>query len=244
MNAVEITGVTYAYGAHEVLHDVTMQVPEGSICALLGPNGAGKTTLLQLVAGLRALQHGRIAIAGVPGPIGWRERQRVSYVAEGQSLPKWMRLGALEAHLAPLYPTWDHALADELRTRFRLRAEPKVATMSRGEHMKAALLCALDPRPKLLVMDEPFTGMDVMVKDELVRGLLETSATEGWTVLIASHDVGELELLVERVAILRDGRIVADDTMDALRAQHRASLREIFINVVEGRRPNRPEVVA
>ena len=85
--------------------------------------------------------------------------------------------------------------------------------------MKAALLCALAPRPKLLLMDEPFSGMDAMVKDELVRGLLESAGSEGWTVLVASHDIGELELLADHVGILAGGRMRLAASMDDVRAR-------------------------
>src|SRR5262249_42620083 len=82
---------------------------------------------------------------------------------------------------------------------------------------KAALLCALAPRPKLLLMDEPFTGMDALVKDELVRGLLESAGNEGWSVLLCSHDIGELELLADWVGFLANGRMTMSQSMDVLR---------------------------
>jgi ABC-2 type transport system ATP-binding protein len=145
------------------------------------------------------------------------ERASIGYVAEGQALPGWMRLEQLEAYLAPLYPTWDGSLADELRRRFRLDPRRKLRTLSRGENMKAAVLCTLAPRPRLLLMDEPFTGMDALVKDELVRGLLETAGTEGWTVLISSHDLTELETLADWVGFLDEGRLLLSEPMEAMR---------------------------
>ena len=108
-------------------------------------------------------------------------------------------------------------MARELRERFALDPHRKIGTLSRGEHMKAALLCALAPRPQLLLMDEPFTGMDALVKDDLVRGLLEASGSEGWTVLISSHDIGELELLADWVGFLQQGQMRLSEPMDRLR---------------------------
>jgi ABC-2 type transport system ATP-binding protein len=146
-----------------------------------------------------------------------RERERIGYIAEGQSLPGWMRLSELEGYVRPLYSTWDAELARHLRERFELAPTRRIGALSRGQAMKVALLCALAPRPRLLVMDEPFTGMDAVVKDDLVRGLLDVAASEGWSVLICSHDIGELELLADWVGLLDGGRLRFSEPMDVLR---------------------------
>ena len=218
MPAVEAHHVTYQYGRIEALRDLDLVVPDGALYALLGPNGSGKTTLLQVLMGLRWPQQGRVSLLGVDsGALTVRDRAAIGYVAEGQSLPGWMRLEQLEAYLSPLYPTWDATLARELRERFGLDPKQKVGTLSRGAQMKAALLCALAPRPKLLIMDEPFTGMDALVKDDLVRGLLESAGSEGWTVLLSSHDIGELELLADWVGFLDAGQMRISEPMETLR---------------------------
>lgn len=218
MQAIDATNLGYCYGRHVALSDLDLGVPEGSLYALLGPNGSGKTTLLQILMGLRRPTTGRVSLMGIDShALTLRERALVGYIAEGQSLPRWMRLEQLEAYLAPLYDTWDAALAADLRRRFALDPRRKIGTLSRGEQMKAALLCALAPRPKLLLMDEPFTGMDALVKDELVQGLLESAGREGWTVFVASHDIGELELLADWVGFLASGRIQLSEPMDVLK---------------------------
>jgi ABC-2 type transport system ATP-binding protein len=218
MQAIEATKLGYRYGKHVALSDLDLAVPEGSLYALLGPNGSGKTTLLQILMGLRRPTSGHVALMGTDShALTLRERALVGYIAEGQSLPRWMRLEQLEAYLAPLYDTWDVVLAADLRRRFALDPRRKIGTLSRGEQMKAALLCTLAPRPKLLLMDEPFTGMDALVKDELVQGLLESAGREGWTVFVASHDIGELELLADWVGFLARGRIQLSEPMDVLK---------------------------
>ena len=151
--------------------------------------------------------------------LAYGDRTSIAYVNESQQLPAWMRVDQLEAYVAPLYPTWDASLAAKLRERFQLPTDRPIRTFSRGERMKAALLCVLAPRPKLLLMDEPFSGMDAIVKDELVRGLLESAGAEGWTVLLSSHDIGELELLADRVGILAEGRMRLNASMDEVRAR-------------------------
>jgi ABC-2 type transport system ATP-binding protein len=218
MAVVEVSHLTYAYGKVVALRDLDLSVPQGALYALLGPNGSGKTTLLQILMGLRRTHAGRASVFGVDSSaLTIRERGMIGYIAEGQPLPGWMRLEELEAYLAPLYATWDASLARDLRERFALDPKRRIQTLSRGENMKAALLCALAPRPRVLLMDEPFTGMDALVKDELVRGLLESAGTEGWTVLLSSHDIGELELLADWVGFLERGRMELSESMDTLR---------------------------
>lgn len=222
MAMVDVAGLSYSYGRVQALRDVSFEVPEGALYALLGPNGSGKTTLLQILTGLRRAQAGRVSLMGLDSrALTTRQRAAMSYVAEGQQLPGWMRLEQLERYLAPLYPTWDAALARTLRERFDLDPRRQVGALSRGEHMKAALLCALAPRPELLIMDEPFTGMDALVKDELVRGLLESAGSEGWTVLLCSHDIGELELIADHVGVLMRGEMRVSESMDALKRRFR-----------------------
>ena len=218
MPAIEVDHVSYTYGRVEALHDVTFSVPEGALYALLGPNGSGKTTLLQILLGVRRVRAGSASLLGSDSrALTVAQRRRIAYVSEGLSLPRWMTLEQLEAYVAPLYPTWDRSLAMQLQGRFALDPTRRIGTLSRGERMKAAVLCALAPRPKVLLMDEPFTGMDAVVKDDLVRGLLESAGSEGWTVLIASHDIGELELLADWVGFLQGGRMRLSEPMDGIR---------------------------
>src|SRR4029078_9753758 len=220
MNAIEVSRVSYRYGRIAALRDVDLTVPEGTLYALLGPNGSGKTTLLQILMGLRRPASGRATVLDVDAAhLATRDRSRVGYVAEGPVLPGWMGPSQREAYLAPLYATWDTQLARDLRDRFALDPTRRIRTLSRAERMKAALLCALAQRPKVLVMDEPFTGMDAVVKDDLVRGLLASSAAEGCTILLCSHDIGELELLADWVGFLDHGTVRLSASMDQIREE-------------------------
>ena len=228
MTAIAVQDLTYRYGRTTALDRACFEVPEGTVCGLLGPNGAGKTTLLEILIGLRRAKGGEVRVMGTdPSKLTLEDRQEIGYVAAGRPPPGWMRLDQLERWLAPLYPSWDAELADRLRVRFDLDPARKIRTLSRGESMKAALLCALAPRPRLLVMDEPFAGMDVMVRDELARGLLETSGSQGWTVLVASHEVADLEHLVDHIAILHRGRIPLAGPLDRLRSRFRVAEVEV-----------------
>ncbi len=229
MSLVEVQNLTHRYGKHVALRDVSFSIPAGSVYALLGPNGSGKTTLLQILMGLMPPTSGTVRVFGTPvSEHTTAHRARIGYVAEGLELPNSMTLAQLERYVAPLYPTWDADLASTLRDRFQLDSSRKLRTLSRGEHMKAAMLCALAPRPELLIMDEPFTGMDAAVKDDLVRGVLEMSGREGWSVIIASHDLAELELLCDWVGFLNRGTLQLHEPMDVLRARYR------WVDIVTG----------
>lgn len=219
MNVIDVQQLTYDYGRVTALRDVNLTVPEGALYALLGPNGSGKTTLLQCLMGLRRPQRGRAMVLGVDATeLTPSIRTRIGYVAEGQALPGAMKLRDVESYLAPLYDgRWDPALANTLRDRFDLDPSRRIRALSRGEQMKAALLCALAPRPELLIMDEPFTGMDALVKNELVGGLLESASSDGSSILLCSHDIGELELLADHVGFLQKGDLKLSETTDSMR---------------------------
>ncbi len=223
MNAVEVQQLCYRYARKtEALHEISLDVPRGAIYGLIGPNGAGKSTLLQCCAGLRYAGSGSVRVFGADT----RKRSPIvagvmTYMAEAVKLPARMTLAQLEAYIAPLHAKWDGALAASLRERFALDPARKVGTLSRGEHMKAALLCALAPHPTLLLMDEPFTGMDVMVKDDLVRGLLASATDTGTTIMVASHDLTELETVIDHLGIISNAKMVVSASMESLRARFR-----------------------
>jgi ABC-2 type transport system ATP-binding protein len=218
--AIEAVDLRYRYGRHIALDGLTMTVPQGALYGLLGPNGSGKTTLLHLLMGLRRPSHGVARIGGRDArAFTVEDRQHIGYVAEGQALPRGMRIADFEAYLRPLYPSWDHALVHELHERLALDPARRIGALSRGEYMKAALLFALAPRPSVLLMDEPFTGMDASIKDELVRGLLESSAEQGCTILLCSHDLAELEPLADWVGFLAHGRMHFSEPMERLQSR-------------------------
>lgn len=219
---VSARNLGFRFGRKVVFEDVSFDVPQGALYALLGPNGAGKTTLMQTLMGIRRQYRGNASVLGREcSKLRVEDRQRMGYVAEGLKLPGWMRLEQLEAYLAPMYPTWDHEHASSLRSRFELDPKASIGKMSRGQYMKAALLCALASRPEVLLLDEPFTGIDVSVKDELVRGLLSASTGQGCTIVLSSHDISELELLADWVGFLGERSMKLSESMESVRARFR-----------------------
>ncbi len=207
-HAIEVSELTKRFGRTVAVDRASFAVPTGAIFALLGPNGAGKTTALRAIVNVHRPTHGTARVLGVDSRrLGPAELRRIGYVSEGQMLPDWMRVGEFFEFCRRLYPTWDAALAERLRRDFGLEADTRLGTLSRGTRMKVALLSSIAYRPRLLVLDEPFSGLDPLVRDEVVRGVLEMAGQDGWTVLLSSHDIDEVERLADWVAVLDRGRV-------------------------------------
>ena len=216
-NAIDTVDLTRRFGRTDAVDGLALQVPSGSIFALIGPNGAGKTTTIKLLMNLLRATRGTASVNGVDSRrIGPRELQRIGYVSENQRLPEWMTPRELFAYCRPFYPTWDDALCIKLQADLALDSGARLRTLSRGTRMKAALLASLAYRPDLVVLDEPFTGLDPLVRDELVRGLLEVSGAREWTVLISSHDIDEVERLADWIGFLDRGRLLFAEPVAAL----------------------------
>ena len=222
MNIIETTNLTRRFGRMEAVHGLDLAVPQGSVFALLGPNGAGKTTTLKLLMNLLRASAGTARVLGIDSrKLGEREFAQIGYVSENQQLPLWMTVRQLLDYCRPFYPTWDRALEAILLKQFALPEDRKLNHLSRGMTMKAALLSSLAYRPKLLMLDEPFSGLDALVRDEFIRGVLEVSALGEWTVMISSHDIDEVERLCDHVALLDAGRLRLSETTAALQARFR-----------------------
>ncbi len=222
MNIIETQNLSRRFGRMEAVHDLSLAVPEGSVLALLGANGAGKTTTLKLLMNLLAPTSGSARVLGVDSRrLGEREFAQIGYVSENQQQPLWMTVRQLLDYCRPFYPTWDRALEATLLRQFALPEDRKLKDLSRGMAMKAALLSSLAYRPKLLVLDEPFSGLDALVRDEFIRGVLEVSALGEWTVLVSSHDIEEVERLADNIAMIEGGRLKLNERTEALQARFR-----------------------
>jgi ABC-2 type transport system ATP-binding protein len=207
-NAVETTDLTRRFGRLDAVRRLTLQVPSGSVYALVGPNGAGKTTTIKLLLNLIRPTQGAARVLGVDSlRLDVPALQRIGYVSENQHLPDHLTTQGLLDYCKPFYPSWDDGLARRLRATLNVPAGTRLKNLSRGTRMKAALLSALAFRPDLLVLDEPFSGLDPLVRDELVHGLLELANERPWTVFISSHDIEEVERIADWVGFLDGGRL-------------------------------------
>ncbi len=223
MNAViETKGLTRRFRKTVAVNGLSLEVPAGSIFALLGPNGAGKTTLIKMVMNMVRPSSGRATILGTDSlHLGPPQLERIGYVSENQELPEWMTVQELIDYCRPFYPAWDDDLCRRLIHQFNLPLARKLKTFSRGMKVKAALLSSLSYRPELMILDEPFTGLDALVRDELIRGLLEVTGRQERTIFIASHDIDEVERLADRVGVIHKGEMQMSEPAASLRGRFR-----------------------
>jgi ABC-2 type transport system ATP-binding protein len=212
---IRTEALTKRFGRMAALSGVGLAVPEGAIYALVGANGAGKTTLIKLLMNLLRPTAGRASVLGMESErLRGKALRRIGYVSENQEFPEWMTVGAMLAYLRPFYPGWDRALEQQLVRQFDLPLERRVKHLSRGQRMKAAMAGALAFRPALLVLDEPFAGLDPLVRDELMEGLLDRSPET--TIFLSSHDLAEIESFSSHVGFLEQGQLLFSEEMAVL----------------------------
>jgi ABC-2 type transport system ATP-binding protein len=204
----------------EAVRNLDLVVPEGAIYAMVGPNGAGKTTLIKMLMNIFPATSGHAEVLGVgSSQIRGKFFASIGYVSENQRMPGWMRVRSFFSYLRPFYPGWDRKLENELIAQFGLPLEQKLRHLSRGTRMKAALAGALAFHPRLIVLDEPFTGLDPLVRDELIQALLESA--EEATVFISSHDLAEIETFASDIGYLEQGQLRISEELSKLSERFR-----------------------
>ena len=219
---IDIQDLKKHFNGNRAVDGLTMSIPSGRVTAFLGPNGPGKTTTIKCLLNLHQPDGGVVKVLGSPSTqLGPEAFQQIGYVSENQDLPLWMTVEQYLNYCRPLYPTWDRDFESKMTKQFDLPPKTRLRDLSRGMRMKAALLSSLVYRPKLVVLDEPFSGLDPLVRDEFIHGLLELTEQEGWTVFVSSHDIEEVERLADDVAIIDRGKLPLHETTDTLTARFR-----------------------
>jgi ABC-2 type transport system ATP-binding protein len=175
--AIETHSLTKHYRRTVALDAVTLQIPEGAVYALVGANGAGKTTLIRVLMNIFPPNTGRATVLGLSSvEVSGHAFERIAYVSENQEMPDALTIGELLDYVRPFYPRWDPGLEAQLVRQFDLPLQRKLKHLSRGMRMKAALASVLAYRPALIVLDEPFSGLDPLVRDELIESLRDRAA--------------------------------------------------------------------
>src|SRR6516162_9820491 len=194
------------FGRIIALDRMNLDVPEGALYALVGQNGAGKTTTIKVLMNLIRAGGSATVLGTDSRDIRGKSYTQIGYVSENQEMPEWMKVGALLNYLREFYPTWDRALEQSLIKQFELPLDRRIKSLSRGMKMKLALASALAFHPRLIVLDEPFGGLDPLVRDQLIESLLERAAES--TVFISSHDLAEIESFSIHVGYLESGKLL------------------------------------
>src|SRR5256885_2131796 len=231
---IAISDLTRRFGSTAALASVNLSVPRGTVYGLVGANGAGKTTLIKHVLGLLRAERGSVRVFGhdpVADPVA--VLSRIGYLSEEHDLPGWMRVDELIRYSRAFYPAWDDAYAEELRQTFALDPAARIRNLSKGQKARAGLLIALAYRPELLVLDEPSSGLDPIVRRDIVGAIIRTIAHEGRTVLFSSHLLDEVEQVADHVTMISEGRIVLSAPLNEIKESHR----------VDGRVPSLDEIL-
>jgi len=204
-----------AFGRHEALQGLSLSVPEGSAYALIGANGAGKTTTIKVLMNIIEPSRGAATVLGVDSRrLSPREFAQIGYVSENQDMPGRLTVGQYLEYLRPFYTTWDRDLERSVLLQMRLPIERRIRDLSHGMRLKMALACALPFKPKLLVLDEPFSGLDSLIRDEFMERLLHQAGD--MTIFISSHELAEIEGVVTHVGFIDQGRLLFQESMTEL----------------------------
>jgi ABC-2 type transport system ATP-binding protein len=212
---IEIENLHMAFGRHEALRGLSLAVPEGSAYALIGANGAGKTTTIKTLMNIIRPTRGTTKILGVNSRrLGVAQLQHIGYVSENQDMPARLTVSQYLDYLRPFYPTWDPELERSILKQLRLPPGRRIGDLSHGMRMKMALACALPFRPQVLILDEPFSGLDPLVRDEFMERLLHQAGE--MTLLISSHELSEIEGVTTHVGFIDQGRLLFQESMTEL----------------------------
>lgn len=227
MSVIEIESLSRSYGRRRGIESISFSVPQGTVFGFLGPNGAGKTTAIRVLVGLLRPSAGSARIRGLDC---WRDSRAIKadlgYMPGDVRLQPWLDGAQALAIWGQIRRRPLTAYGRELAEMFDLDLSVKVRNMSRGMRQKLGLILALAHRPQLLILDEPTVTLDPLMQ-AAVQKLLREMAVQGHTILFSSHTLGEVDQLCDRVAMIRQGRIVANESLATLRrrAGHRVTIR-------------------
>ena len=238
--AVQLAGVSKTY-PHFSLSDIDLEVDQGRVLGFIGPNGAGKSTTIRLIMGLIAPDAGDISVLGHSMPGGQvAAKFDIGFASEDMRL---YRSGTLQWHMdfiKSIYPSWDEGYAKKLLKRFDLRPEQKLKGFSHGQRVKAGLLLIIARRPKLMILDEPTTGLDPVARKEVLNELTDVLLDEHRTILFSSHNTRDVEQLSDVITFVDRGRLVDSQDKETFLEKWR---RVRFMTPEQFQLPDLPNVV-
>jgi ABC-2 type transport system ATP-binding protein len=221
---VDVNDLSRSFGARRALDEVSFHATAGQVYGLVGANGAGKTTLIKHLLGLLRAATGSVRVFGrdpVRDPVG--VLGRVGYLSEERELPEWMRIDELMAYTRAFHPTWDASYARELLETFGLDPANKIKALSKGMRAQAGLVAAVAHRPELLILDEPSSGLDAVVRRDILDAIVRTVVDDGRTVIFSSHLLEEVERMSDHVTMLHGGRVTLSGALDDVRRSYQRS---------------------
>jgi len=221
-DVVNIDGLSVRYGKRTAVERASLAIPSGSVYALLGRNGAGKSSLVRCMLGQQRPSEGRVTLFGRDV---WREReelmQRVGIVSEEADAPPDMRVSAIAKFCASVYSNWQQPAFESRLERFEVSPSARFGNLSKGQKKQVSLALAMAMTPELIVLDDPTLGLDVVARKSLFEEVITELAERGITVFLTTHDLAGIETLADRVAIMKNGRVVLEEELETLKSRFR-----------------------
>ncbi len=221
---VDVNGLSRSFAHKKALDGVSFRATAGQVYGLVGSNGAGKTTLLKHLLGLLRATEGSVRVFGldpVRDPVG--VLSRVGYLSEERELPEWMSIDELLRYTQAYHPNWDASYARELLETFALDPAKKIKDLSKGMRAQAGLIAAVAYRPELLILDEPSSGLDAVVRRDILDAIVRAVADDGRTVIFSSHLLDEVERMSDHVTMIQQGRVTLSGALDDVRRDYQRS---------------------
>lgn len=220
-NVIEVRDLSRRFGETQALDGVTFDIQPGLVYGVVGGNGQGKTTLIKHLLGLLRAKQGAVRVFGMdPVKQPAKVLERIGYLSEERDLPEWMRVDELLRYTSAFHPGWDAEYANELLDMFRLDGKKKVKDLSKGMRAQAGLIVAVAHRPELLLLDEPSTGLDAVVRKDILNEIIRAVADDGRTAIFSSHLLDEVELMSDHVLMIDQGQLVMQGALDEIKSRH------------------------
>lgn len=228
-NMIELTGIHKRYLLKQALSGVDLQIKKGSIVGLLGPNGSGKSTLLKMMAGLIYPTAGTIKVNGREPDV--HNKHHVAYLPEIDNLYNWMTVKDTLKFVSGFYKDWQADKAAEMTERMELDPNQKVRNLSKGLRARLKLVIALSRNVPLVLLDEPFSGIDPSSRAKIIRSIISEFRAEEQTIILSTHSVNESEPMFDDVIFLHRGQVKIYDSTENLRSEYGCSLEHIWEKV-------------
>ena len=222
---IEFKNVSKSFGSTVALNDVSLVFPRGKIIGLFGPNGAGKSTSIKLIMGLNRPDRGEVR---VDGENPQNKKQDMAYLPEIDHLYPWMNIAQAADFTRTFYADWDETKYRELIKFLNLQENMKIAKISKGQRAKTKLLLTVSRRAPYLLMDEPLSGIDILTREEIINTLIRDYREGEQTIIISTHEIAEVESLVDEVIFLDKGKVKLSGNAEDLRVERNMSLVELM----------------
>jgi ABC-2 type transport system ATP-binding protein len=225
---VEASNVSKKYGTKAAIDNLTVSFPEGQITGLLGHNGAGKSTLFKMIVGLTRAQSGVIKVFG--NEPSWKNNDKIAYLPDRARWYGYQTVEQAFVYANSIFPFFNMERAQEMAQFMSLDPDQKISSMSKGQEARLLLILCLARDVQLVLLDEPFSGIDLISREKIVNGIIDSMINRQQTIIISTHEIHEAESLFDHVVLLDQGRVVMAEDAEKLRAE-KGSIESVYRSV-------------